>query len=500
MSQETAAPGSAGPTASGAAPADRVVVVVFDGLRADMVRPDLTPNILRLAARGTWFRKARSVFPSVTRVATSAIATGAPPSVHGIVNNAFYHPEVFSERVLDTGSAADMAQAEAVHDGRFVTADTFGDVLARHGRSLAVVHTGSAGSAHVISPRAAANGHWTFSVHGAAHTQTPDAVAEVVGRLGGLPERALPRYPDIAYGTRVMVEHVLPVRRPDVALIWFNEPDTSFHYKDIGHEDSLSVLRAADAGLGAILDFVEAQPESARTAVLVLSDHGQIATSGIVPLPARAAGAGFSVGLKDALDGAEIVMTGGRNGEVRWREPEPGRVAIFAHWLMRQPEVSHVFSRGSGGSEGVVPGTLALGVVDLDHARQPDLAFVLKAEDVPDAYGLPGRGLMTPGDVPLGGGMHGGLHPGELNTVLVVSAGPATPAGVISDRPAGIIDVAPTILDALGLPPAVSMRGTSLLRPATGEPVRVTASACHDGFAQSVNLVEQDGRRFIVRG
>ena len=56
---------------------DRVIVAVFDGLRPDMVTSEFTPNILRLADRGTWFRQARSVFPSVTRVATTSIATGA---------------------------------------------------------------------------------------------------------------------------------------------------------------------------------------------------------------------------------------------------------------------------------------------------------------------------------------------------------------------------------------------------------------------------------------
>ena len=122
--------------------ASHVVVAVFDGLRADMVRPNLTPNILRLAARGTWFREARSVFPSVTRVATTSLATGAPPSAHGVVGNAFYHPAALAGRVFDSSKAADIARAEAVHGGRFVTADTFGDQLALAGRMLAVVHTG----------------------------------------------------------------------------------------------------------------------------------------------------------------------------------------------------------------------------------------------------------------------------------------------------------------------------------------------------------------------
>jgi phosphonoacetate hydrolase len=54
--------------------ADRVVLCVFDGLRPDMVTPELMPNLVRLAERGTWFREARSVFPSITRVATTSIA------------------------------------------------------------------------------------------------------------------------------------------------------------------------------------------------------------------------------------------------------------------------------------------------------------------------------------------------------------------------------------------------------------------------------------------
>lgn len=479
--------------------ADHVVIAVFDGLRADMVRPDLTPNILRLAGRGTWFREARSVFPSVTRVATTSVATGAPPSIHGIVGNAFYHAEVLPDRVFDTSKATDIGLAQTFHDGRFVTADSFGDQLARAGRKLAVVHTGSAGSAHLVSPRAKANGHWTFSVHGVDHTQTPEAVIEVVSQFGPLPERELPRHPDIEYAARVMIEHVLPAA-PDAALVWFSEPDTTFHYRDIGHADSLAVLRAADAAFGRILDWVEARPDADRWAVIAASDHGQISTSGIVPVAERARQAGFAIGQKDRLAGNEFVMTGGRNGEVRLLNADPDRLEAIAAWLMAQPEVSHVFSHGRDAVQGTVPGTFAFEVVDNHHPRQPDLAFVLKAEDKEDAYGLPGEGLMTPGDVPLGGGMHGGLHRGELNTVLVVGVQGLDARGVITERPAGLIDIGPTVLDLLGVPAASTMTGVSLARPARSEPVYRTLFAERPGFVQSIEVVDHDGRRFIVRG
>jgi phosphonoacetate hydrolase len=139
--------------------ADKVVVVVFDGLRPDMITPKLTPRLAAFAGESLWFREARSVFPSMTRVATSSIATGAPPSVHGVVGNSFYFPEVSADTIFDTSLAEHITLAESVLGGPLLTAETFADRLAANGRTMAVVHTGSAGSAYSINPRAAANGH-----------------------------------------------------------------------------------------------------------------------------------------------------------------------------------------------------------------------------------------------------------------------------------------------------------------------------------------------------
>jgi phosphonoacetate hydrolase len=78
---------------------DHVIIVVFDGLRPDLVRADTMPNLHRFREQGTAFVQARSVFPSVTRVCTSSIATGAPPAVHGIVGNAFFHSGIGRHRL-----------------------------------------------------------------------------------------------------------------------------------------------------------------------------------------------------------------------------------------------------------------------------------------------------------------------------------------------------------------------------------------------------------------
>jgi len=50
----------------------------------------------------------------------------------------------------------------------------------------------------------------------------------------------------------------------------------------------------------------------------------------------------------------------------------------------------------------------------------------------------------------VGAGWHGGLNSGELSTVLML-AGSKIRSGVSSDWPAGLVDIAPTILALLGL-------------------------------------------------
>ncbi|MBK36227.1 MAG: hypothetical protein CME26_11960 [Gemmatimonadetes bacterium] len=53
-----------------------IVLTIWDGLRPDFVRNDLTPLLCEVAERGVRFDAHRSVFPSETLVNSSSIATG----------------------------------------------------------------------------------------------------------------------------------------------------------------------------------------------------------------------------------------------------------------------------------------------------------------------------------------------------------------------------------------------------------------------------------------
>ena len=483
--------------------ASRVVVVVFDGLRPDMVTSARMPNLAGFAADSLWFREARSVFPSMTRVATSSISTGAPPALHGIVGNSFYCPEVTRDFVLDTSLADDLALAESRLAGPLIAPETLGDRLATHGKSFAVVHSGSAGSTYAINPRAAVNGHWTFSVMGRDATRTLHAVDEVVERFGPLPPRTLPRFEETDYVMRVFTEHVLGEMDPDVALIWFNEPDTSFHYKFLASDETNAIMKAVDAAFGRILAVIKARPDADEIALIVASDHGQISSSGVADIAARLTEAGHRAARASsrAINGADITVTGGNMGEIRMVDGDMERRDAIARWLMQRDEIGMVFTPSDDPVQGAVEGTFSTSLVGLDHARQPELVYVLRSGTEADAHGLPGLGLIT-GGVPVGGGMHGGLNRHEINTVLILGGAARGGLPGLSEAPSGIIDIAPTVLDLLGLDAPASMRGASLTAAATRNhaPTITSFEAGIGSFRQRLSVRRRGNHMFPVHG
>jgi hypothetical protein len=483
--------------------ASHIVVVVFDGLRPDIVTPERMPHLTAFAQDSLWFREARSVFPSMTRVATSSISTGAPPALHGIVGNSFYCPAVTRDFVLDTSLAEDLALAERRLGGHLITLETLGDRLAAHDKRFAVVHSGSAGSTYAINPRAAAHGHWTFSVMGRSATRTPHSVDEVIARFGPLPPRNLPRFEETDYATRVFTEHVLGELNPDVALIWFNEPDTSFHYKFLASEQTNAILKAVDAAFGRILAAIKTRPDADDVVIIVASDHGQISSAGVADIASMLTDAGHKAARAStrSINDEAITVTGGNMGEIRMVDGDMERRDVIARWLMQRDEIGMVFTPSDDPFQGAVEGTFSTTLVGLDHARQPELVYVLRSGAEADAHGLPGIGLIT-GGVPVGGGMHGGLNRHELNTVLILGGAARFRTAESTDAACGIIDIAPTILDLLGLDAPASMRGASLISADIRDDASVTEifEARAGAFRQQLRVKRRGDHLFPVHG
>ena len=81
-------------------PARRVVLLVLDGLRADLVGDPRFPHLGQLLAESAHTLDATTVLPSVTAAAMTSLLSGVPPMVHGIRDDRFRVPD--PTRTLDT--------------------------------------------------------------------------------------------------------------------------------------------------------------------------------------------------------------------------------------------------------------------------------------------------------------------------------------------------------------------------------------------------------------
>ncbi|MEM5470379.1 alkaline phosphatase family protein [Hoeflea sp. AS60] len=474
----------------------RVVIVVFDGLRPDRISEELTPNLHRFVTGGLWYREARSVFPSMTRVATTSFATGSHPTQHGVVNNAFFHPAISGGEPLDTSRAAHIRAANAWHDGEFVEAKGIGCALAAADKRLAVVHSGSAGSAWLLNHRAREHGHWTFSIHGRDHTDTPEAVDQSVERFGPLPAGKSPKLDEATYAMRVLTELVLPEVQPDVAIIWYSEPDTSYHFHEIGSQESDVATAHVDGCFGKILDAVHASDHADETLLIVMSDHGQISTTAAFDLVGALKEKGFAAGCK-AEAGTDVLVAPGSAAGLTLVSQDRTRLKALGSALMDMPETGLLFCGADENGEPLVDGAFDRALVGADHSRSPDLYWVGRSSIEADQHGLAGAGIYTTGvNVPVGGGMHGGLNPHEMNTLLAFG-GAGMPVACVNDQ-ANLTDIVPTVLALMGVDRPVTMTGLPLdavIGAQAPEPRQVRLEAGAGEFNQFLLLAAGDGRQ-----
>ena len=61
--------------------ATRAFVMVWDGMRPDLISPELTPNLWRLTQSGVRCLDSHAVFPTVTRINSASLSTGCSPRV-----------------------------------------------------------------------------------------------------------------------------------------------------------------------------------------------------------------------------------------------------------------------------------------------------------------------------------------------------------------------------------------------------------------------------------
>ena len=417
------------------ATARRAVLMVVDGLRADLLTPERTPHLHALALRSRRYTEHRSVFPSATRVNSASIATGCRPARHGLMGNAIALPAGDGWRPVSVGPPGFRDEWRAA-TGRTLWVP----VLAERLRGDAVVYSNSSA--------------------GAAYMQDPDGFGLLHHRTGsfapppGLEPGTSPEHrrrlasgvlEDVTYdggGDAATTERfcaaLLADGAPSLWTLWICEPDHSQHELELGSPEHHSVLAGADRCVALVAETVEALRSRGEDVLFVVcSDHGHETVDAVVPVVDHL----VEAGLKAATDSPETVLASSGMGALVYLGGHDAPDAVLvAGWLEAQPWCERVFTGDGLFDVGLRPGA------------GPAVAFSMAKREAPNRFGIPGLGhvasdIFTGSDAP-GRGQHGGLGPYETRPVLIVNGG-GFPPGESGARTSAV-DIAPTILRHLG--------------------------------------------------
>ncbi|HSC25683.1 MAG TPA: ectonucleotide pyrophosphatase/phosphodiesterase [Vicinamibacterales bacterium] len=233
--------GSGGINQPGHRDKPHVVLVSFDGFRADYLETFDLPSFRRVKQRGAAARTMRPVFPSLTFPNHYSLVTGLRPERHGIVGNSFYDPV--------RGQSYALSDRDAVGDGTWYRGEPIWVTAERQGMVAACFFwPGSEAAIGGIRP--------TYWKPYDGEIPNDDRVKAVLEWL---------RLPD--------------ERRPHLITLYFSELDSASHRSPLGSPAVGQALQSLDRTLGVLLDGIDALAIRDQVYLVLTSDHGMVETA-----------------------------------------------------------------------------------------------------------------------------------------------------------------------------------------------------------------------------
>jgi len=236
-----AKPPAAAPTPAHVPAQVRVVVVSVDGLRPDMITPEVMPRHVKMMSEGVTARIASTILQSDTLPSHAAMLSGRGVAAHGLTWNSYKQ------------------------NRGFIRVPTIFSMAREHGLSTAMI-VGKQKLRHIAGPDSV------------DHFERPSYLC------GGVAKRAA------AYFT---------AEKPDLLFVHFSDPDEYGHSHGWMSKEYVKAAQNSDACLGVVLDAIDASPVAASTLVIVTADHGgeahvhsngRLGVNGHIPWIARGPG------------------------------------------------------------------------------------------------------------------------------------------------------------------------------------------------------------------
>jgi predicted AlkP superfamily pyrophosphatase or phosphodiesterase len=394
--------------------ADHVIVVMVDGCRPDILRRADAPVLDGLAAAGTTYLRARTIYPSQTRVAFVSLPTGAYPGSHGIVGGGEVKDKDWQS--LDMGNDDPIAAQALVARPTFFEAATAAGLTSVYAAMKGYELVGARGATWTI------NGKKTLNQ--VAYKTRYDTTADGSADLAAGYKQALSR----ELLTQTLA--ILREKRPSLVVLNLGSADYAGH--SFGPETTRyrEALEFIDGLMGELLKALDEMGIRGRTAIIVSADHGfSDVDPGRVVAPATEAGGHQLSALASRGIEHYLSNTGGASMGVYVRDK--ARIAEAVATLRKEPWCEAVYcedakaacDRSLTSLRAYFPG------------RSPDLMVDLD-DDAALNY--------------VQAGQHGSLRHEDMAIPLILSGAGVAPGKLGGE--ARLVDVAPTVLRLLGLP------------------------------------------------
>jgi arylsulfatase A-like enzyme len=369
-----------------------VVLMVWDGLRPDFVTQRETPNLYRMAREGVRFDKHHSIFPTLTMVNATALATGAPPGVNGLEGNVFYlGPSADTPATVGNippseakpgsptianGAKGRMVWAEGAKaivnlngadgfKGRLIGLDTITQEVEREGGYVGVL--GKQGPTSVFDNRVETVVHGK-DLLGEPHQDylfASDDIAEpmpasekISAAMPADSKTPIAKEQRDLYFTRLAVEDALPAAkraadagRPALVVLWQHNPDLTQHIAGLGTLPAMEALSLCDNNLARLRAAIEALGIAGKTDLIVVSDHGFATIKFRIVLSEMLVAAG----IKKSHDSTDVIVApnGGADlvylSPTEFPTPESRRAVLqkIVNFAEAQEWCGPIFSRDS---------------------------------------------------------------------------------------------------------------------------------------------------------
>ena len=338
-----------------------------------MVQPESAPIFCRFLSEGCLFFFCNATATTEIYTNAASLATGATVSRHGIIGNRYFDPNVFTDRLFQPGRGDHIDAGQAAYGGRLYTAPSIGELVTEAGFSAAAITSGNLGTARPFDPKAPTYGRVNLALNEWVASAPPAAARLLIERFGEIPATGRPDFARIERQIDILLNFIYPEYEPDVALVWFTDPDQTYHYLGINSEESLQAIRHVDAQFGRILEWWRSSDLAERLQIIAVSDHGHLTTGKRIDVNREAAAAGLKIG-DHFIDGVDYAGYTSYSGSVRVRDGDQGLRRALVEWLSDRPWCGIILTGGGDGVEGGVPGTFdfALAIADdpgavLDH-------------------------------------------------------------------------------------------------------------------------------------